>query len=121
MVNMKDYAESFYKSKAWQQVSKLYMSSKNYICERCEGVGVICHHKIYITPQNITDINITLNMDNLECLCQDCHNKEHSLQNNLFSFDESGNITHVNESKQIKQFKQSKHEIDNLLERLKRL
>lgn len=117
---MKDYAESFYKSKAWQQVSKLYMNSKHYICERCGGAGAICHHKNYITPGNIHDISITLNMDNLECLCQDCHNKEHSLKNNLFTFDESGNISKVNESKQIKQYKQSKHEIEKLLNTLKR-
>lgn len=117
---MKDYAQTFYKGKAWQQVSKLYMSSKNYICERCGGVGVICHHKKYITPQNIGDINITLNMDNLECLCQDCHNKEHSLKNSLTVFDEVGNIETVKESKQIKQFKQDKHEIENLLKRLER-
>ena len=34
------------------------------------------HHKIYLTPQNINDPAVTLAEDNLELLCQDCHNKE---------------------------------------------
>lgn len=117
---MKEYAQTFYKSKAWQQVSRLYMSTKNYICERCGGVGAICHHKIYITPKNITDINITLNLDNLECLCMDCHNKEHSLKNNLTYFDEAGNVAKVKEKAELEQFKKETKEIDKLLERLKR-
>ncbi len=75
---MKEYARSFYKSKAWMKTQAAYMSSKNYICERCGGMAKIVHHKTYITPQNINDPNITLSWSNLEALCQDCHNKEHS-------------------------------------------
>lgn len=73
----KDYAKSFYKSKRWIDCRNGFMQSKNYICERCNGVAIICHHKEYITPENITDPNITLNWDNLESLCQTCHNLEH--------------------------------------------
>lgn len=39
--------------------------------------GYIVHHKCYIDANNIYDTSITLNFDNLELLCIDCHNKEH--------------------------------------------
>lgn len=49
------------------------------MCERCHSaLGFIVHHKKYITPENINDPNITLSWDNLEYICQDCHNIEHS-------------------------------------------
>ncbi|MEO2848988.1 HNH endonuclease, partial [Lacticaseibacillus paracasei] len=35
------------------------------------------HHKHYITADNINDPSITLNWDNLEYLCFDCHQEEH--------------------------------------------
>ncbi|SDO79636.1 HNH endonuclease [Halobacillus aidingensis] len=47
------------------------------MCERCGAPGDIVHHKEYITPGNIHDPNITLNHENLEYLCQTCHNREH--------------------------------------------
>jgi len=74
---MKEYARSFYKSKAWMKTQAAYMSSKNYICERCGGMAKIVHHREYITPENINDPNITLSWSNLEALCQDCHTREH--------------------------------------------
>ena len=74
---MKDYARGFYNSKRWRDTQAAYMSSQHYICERCGGMARIVHHKAYITPQNINDLNITLSWSNLEALCIDCHNKEH--------------------------------------------
>lgn len=71
------WAEWFYDSKEWEACRNGFMESKYYICERCGGVAKICHHKIYLTPANINDPNITLNWDNLEALCQDCHTREH--------------------------------------------
>lgn len=73
----KDYARKFYSSAAWIKTQAAYMASQNYLCERCGDMACIVHHKKHITPQNIDDVNITLNWDNLEALCQDCHNKEH--------------------------------------------
>lgn len=74
----KNWAERFYKSKAWTDCRLAFMKSKFFICERCQGAATIAHHKIYLTPENINNPDITLNWDNLEALCQDCHNKEHS-------------------------------------------
>lgn len=105
---MKEYAKGFYKSKAWEQTKNLYMSSIHYVCERCGSVATICHHKKYITPHNITDNNITLNFDNLEGLCQDCHNKEHTVKDTGLCkavFDDDGNVVGVKESRQIKEYR----------------
>jgi 5-methylcytosine-specific restriction enzyme A len=74
---MKPWAKSFYKGKAWRQCRDAFFISRHGLCERCSGPGKIVHHKIYLTPDNINDPSISLNFDNLELLCQDCHNKEH--------------------------------------------
>lgn len=95
----KEFARLFYKSYAWVTCKAGYAASKNFLCERCLAAGKytpgkIVHHKIYLTPDNIDDPNVTLNWDNLELLCQDCHNKEH-LSNSpqkRYSVDEDGKI-----------------------------
>jgi 5-methylcytosine-specific restriction endonuclease McrA len=74
---MKPWAEKFYKSKAWIECRLAFLQSKFFICERCGGAATIVHHKVYLTPKNINDPEITLNWSNLESLCQDCHNREH--------------------------------------------
>ena len=74
----KKFAKSFYNSKSWKMAQQAYRAYKKGICERCgKATGTIVHHKIHLTEQNIDDVNITLNFDNFELLCQDCHNREH--------------------------------------------
>lgn len=115
---MKEYARAFYHSKAWRDVSRLYMQSKHYVCERCGGVGEICHHKTYITPANVNNPAITLNMENLECLCQDCHNKEHSLRHSIAVFDNQGEIVGVKESADMKEYAENLKLLEQLKSRL---
>jgi 5-methylcytosine-specific restriction endonuclease McrA len=99
-MTMKVWAESFYRSKAWQQCRDTYKASKQGLCERCLAngkinAGEIVHHKQWLTPNNINNPNITLNFDNLELLCMDCHNKEHSKQlpiSDEIMFDECGDV-----------------------------
>ncbi len=74
---MKAWARSFYLSAAWEGTRAAYLMSQDYICERCGEPAKVVHHKRRITRDNINDAGITLNWDNLEALCQDCHNKEH--------------------------------------------
>lgn len=92
----KEWAKSFYHSRAWRQCRDAYFISKHGLCERCGAPGKIVHHKIYITPENINDPDITLNFDNLELLCQECHNREHfekySATREGLIFDENGDI-----------------------------
>lgn len=72
-----DYARPFYKSTTWQKCRRAYIISQHGICERCDGAGKIVHHIIEITPANINNPDVTLNWDNLQLLCQDCHNIKH--------------------------------------------
>lgn len=94
---MKEYAREFYNSKPWRECRKNYAKSVGRLCERClkRGIvkaGKIVHHKIWLTPENINDPSITLNFENLELLCQDCHNKEGGTEKR-FGWDENGNVT----------------------------
>lgn len=111
---MKEYAKSFYKGVQWKKVSGLYMSQRHYVCERCGGVGTICHHRKPVTPWNINNPDITLNMDNLECLCQECHNQEHSAKVSRAIFDSEGNVSGVQESAEIREYKQALEAIEAL-------
>jgi len=72
-----EFALRFYKSTAWLKVRDYVLRRDNYLCTRCGAAGKIVHHKIYLTPDNIGDPFISLNPDNLETLCEDCHNAEH--------------------------------------------
>ncbi len=91
---MKEWSKAFYLSSAWEHTRTAYMISQDYICERCGEPAKIVHHKRYITRDNINDTHVTLCWDNLEALCQDCHNKEHHKQSPRlrYSFDAEGNI-----------------------------
>jgi len=87
---------TFYNTKAWRRLSRAFMQSKFYICERCGRPAEICHHKTYITPANIHDPAVTLNPANLEALCLQCHNTEHFGHGGAVApglvFDENGDI-----------------------------
>ncbi|CAM3876118.1 HNH endonuclease [Cohnella lubricantis] len=92
---MKDLAKAFYKSKAWRLCRDAYFILRHGLCERCGGPGKIVHHKVWLTPQNINDPNVSLNHALLELLCQDCHNKEHHGSGTVadgLMFDEQGNL-----------------------------
>ena len=86
----------FYRTKAWRGLSRAFMLSRNYICERCGKPAEIAHHKVYLTPGNIGDVAISLNPENLEALCQACHNAEHFSAGGAtaagLTFDERGEL-----------------------------
>jgi 5-methylcytosine-specific restriction endonuclease McrA len=95
---MKKYAETFYKSKAWQQCRDAYMRSVGGLCERCFAKGIvkageIVHHKKPITPANITDPNITLSFNNLQLVCRECHAEAHGARQTRYMIDEYGRVT----------------------------
>ena len=81
---MKDYAEKFYKSRTWQRCRRAYVASQGGLCERCRQRGLIVpgdtvHHLIHLTPQNINNPSITLDFNNLQLLCRDCHAAMHGV------------------------------------------
>lgn len=73
----REFAKDFYSSNEWKQCRESYSKSKAYICERCGSVASEVHHIIPLSPDNINDPEITMNYDNLLCLCHRCHMKEH--------------------------------------------
>ena len=93
----KEFAKAFYKSVAWQKCRAAYIQSVFGLCERCQRPGDILHHKELLTPQNINDPNVTLAWENLQYLCQECHNREHGLSSTAegLRFDATGNLVEL--------------------------
>lgn len=77
------WAARFYNGKAWRALRGRLIAERNYICEECGGnfalepSRLVGHHKKELTPENITDINISLNPANIKIICKECHDKEH--------------------------------------------
>ena len=79
---MRSVDSRFYKTRQWESCRAEYLKKVNHLCERCLADGKLVpakfvHHKIWLNEANIHDPSITLNFENLEALCQDCHNSEH--------------------------------------------
>ncbi|MEW6606521.1 MAG: HNH endonuclease [bacterium] len=83
---------NFYKSPAWLAARELKIVSVNSLCERCGQVGIEVHHKERLNVENVNDSLISLNQDNLELLCRECHNREHERFSKKVSFDKEGNL-----------------------------
>ena len=78
----REFAQAFYNSTAWKRCREAYKHKRSYLCENClrRGIykaGEIVHHKIELDPVNINNPEVTLNFDNLELLCRDCHAEVH--------------------------------------------
>lgn len=79
---MRSIDRKFYESQTWRDCQAAYMKKANHLCERCLKNGRheparIVHHKIHLTPATLGDPELMYGFDNLEALCQECHNKEH--------------------------------------------
>lgn len=77
---MQSWAVEFYSSGAWKQVRELAKKRDHYLCVDCLREGRITpaeevHHIIALTPHNITDPSVALNLNNLKSLCRECHKK----------------------------------------------
>ena len=70
------FAYKFYVSETWRKCRLAYLQ-KEPLCERCGNPATQVHHKARLTPDNIRDPAIALNFDNLEALCDRCHQQEH--------------------------------------------
>ena len=92
---MKEWAKAFYKSAAWKHCREDYAASVGGLCERClqRGVynpGEIVHHKVWLTRSNISDPNVSLNWDNLELVCRNCHAEIHEARRRRYKVDDCG-------------------------------
>lgn len=97
---MQEWAEAFYKSKAWRDCSTAYKNKVGGLCERCLAQGLytpaeIVHHKVHITRENINDPRITLSWSNLKAVCRKCHAAEHAAHPKRYTVDRDGRVTAV--------------------------
>lgn len=81
-MDQREIIQRFYHSRAWRECRTAFASSRGGLCERCLAKGLYSpgeavHHKVRLTADNINDPMITLNWDNLELLCHECHTEEH--------------------------------------------
>ena len=94
--------ESFYTSWTWRRCRKAFAESRRNLCERCLKKGIIepgakdrpleVHHKIPLTPENVTNPKISLNWDNLELLCKTCHDEERERKAKRWKVMEDGRV-----------------------------
>lgn len=92
---MREFARSFYASKEWRETRKFIFDRDKGLCVKCGRPGEIVHHKTHLTPENIDDPMVTLNEENLELLCRDCHGVEHTEDlpiDESLMWDEEGNL-----------------------------
>jgi 5-methylcytosine-specific restriction endonuclease McrA len=73
----RDFSKSFYNSKEWQAVRDAVLKRDMYLCQHCGRPAEEVHHIIHLSPSNIGDTSVTMNMSNLVSLCKDCHFEEH--------------------------------------------
>lgn len=72
-----DRTKKFYHSAAWKRARELIKIRDNGLCQSCLGdrrltVGTIVDHVIPVK----VNWNLRLTEDNLQLLCQGCHNKK---------------------------------------------
>ncbi|MFT8392387.1 MAG: HNH endonuclease signature motif containing protein [Liquorilactobacillus ghanensis] len=68
----------FYHSREWRAVRQTVLERDCYLCQECRRNGIVkqgntVHHKIHLRD----DWSKRLDMNNLETICQQCHNREH--------------------------------------------
>lgn len=94
------FAKAFYNSKDWQQVRLAVLARDYYVCQECGKTDCnTVHHIIPLTEANINNTDISVNMDNLETICKDCHDKVHGryqarneLSSKVYTYDSQGHI-----------------------------
>lgn len=78
---IRDYSDkenNFYKSSEWRSVRQFVLERDHYLCQECRRNGIVkqgntVHHKVHLRD----DWSKRLDVDNLETICPQCHNKEH--------------------------------------------
>ena len=74
--------ERFYTTRAWRKSRESFLKEKGGLCEICLSKGLIepavhVHHRVPITPENLSNPLITLDHGNLMALCEECHQAQH--------------------------------------------
>ena len=73
LIMAKQWAKQFYNSKQWKAVRLAALRRDHHTCEVCGGLATEVHHEVELTPENIGNPQISLNLRLLHSLCSDCH------------------------------------------------
>lgn len=94
----REFAKAFYNSSAWQKARDYCLLRDHHACVECGNAAEEVHHIIWLSPSNINDPNISLNPDNLICLCHDCHMSKHASKGIKYDyeFDANGQLVRKN-------------------------
>ncbi len=92
----------FYNSMPWRDpvtgARIRALKRDHFTCQLCGARATEVHHLIELSVDNVHDVNISLNLNNLQSLCSECHKKitkeEHKTTkkdcDNEYFFDENG-------------------------------
>ena len=89
------FSRAFYDSPLWRHTRAAYLKKVGGLCEDCLKAGIyspaiIVHHIQHLTPENISDPNITTGFANLKAVCRKCHGKEHDAMADRYFISETG-------------------------------
>ena len=100
----KDFSRHVYHSAEWQRVRDNAWARDHGLCQECMARGritpaEIVHHIVELPPSNVDDPDIATNVDNLVCVCRECHSRVHGFTKPCtregFVFDPAGNLIPV--------------------------
>lgn len=69
----KEWAQGFYKSQAWKALRQRALIRDGFTCRFCGARATEVDHIRELTPENIGDRQVSLNINNLQSLCHVCH------------------------------------------------
>ena len=69
----KEWAQGFYKSQAWKALRQRALIRDGFTCRFCGARATEVDHIKELTPENIGDRQVSLNINNLQSLCHVCH------------------------------------------------
>jgi len=95
---LQDFARRFYGTQAWKKLRTYVWSRDEGLCQDCLKKGLYTpaeevHHIIELTPETIENPEVSLNPDNLVCLCRECHRRRHNPYQRRYEVDEFGRVT----------------------------
>lgn len=77
-MRQRDAIDALYHTTRWNKCRHVVLIRDDYLCQECLRRGLITpantvHHRV---PARV-DVSQFFDMDKLEAICMDCHNKEH--------------------------------------------
>lgn len=101
----KDFSRHIYHTSEWERVRQAAWARDHGLCVECRKRGrvtaaEIVHHIDELTPANVGDPGKAYGIDNLECVCRECHATLHGARQRPaprrdIGFDSQGNLTRV--------------------------